>query len=145
MFNLYLWVKAFHVIAVIYWVAGLLMLARLYVYHSKAKIGGELEAEMVEAERRLLKIIMNPAMIVAFILGFILIGYNMATFQSSLWLYLKIGLAFSLIAYHGFLAKIRKEFLQSGRPKSEKFFRMINEIPALIVLIIVICAVVKPF
>lgn len=145
MFDLYLWVKALHLIAVIFWMAGLLMLPRFFVYHSKAKLGGELEGEMIEAERRLLKIIMNPAMMVAVLLGLILIGYNIATLQSSIWLYIKLALAISLVFYHGFLIKMSKAFQNGGRPKSEKFFRAINEIPAIAAIIIVIMAIVKPF
>ena len=138
---LYLWLKAFHLIAVIFWMAGLLYLPRLFVYHSVAQPGGELEAKMEEAEAKLLRIIMNPAMIAAFVLGLILIGYNVPT---PLWLVVKVLLAFSLIAYHDFLAKTRKAFLDGGRPRSEKFFRRINEVPALVTIVIVILAIVKP-
>lgn len=137
----YLWIKALHLCAVIFWMAGLLYLPRLYVYHSGATQGGELEAKMEEAEAKLLRIIMNPAMITAFILGLILLGYNM---PPPLWLLIKVALAFGLIAYHGFLAKTRKAFLAGGRPKSEKFFRRINEIPAIAVLFIVALAIIKP-
>lgn len=145
MFDLYLWIKAIHVIAVIFWMAGLLMLPRLFVYHSKAIAGGELEAEMKEAQRRLLKIIMTPAMLTAFLFGLILIGYNIAALQSSAWLYIKLIFAFSLIFYHGFLIKINKAFQAGERPKSEIFFRRINEVPAIFAIIIVIMAVLKPF
>ena len=143
--SLYPWLKAFHLIAVIFWMAGLLYLPRLFVYHSVAQSGGELEAKMEEAEAKLLRIIMNPAMMVAFILGIILIGYNAASGGVGLWLWLKVVLAFSLIGYHGFLAKTRKGFLNGGRPKSEKFFRRINEVPALVTIVIVILAIVQPF
>ena len=142
---LYPWLKAFHLIAVIFWMAGLLYLPRLFVYHSVAQAGGELEAKMEEAEAKLLRIIMNPAMIVAFILGLILIAYNAASGGVAIWLWLKVGLAFALIGYHGFLAKTRKGFLNGGRPKSEKFFRRINEVPALTTIVIVILAIVQPF
>jgi len=145
MFDLYLWVKALHLIAVIFWMAGLLMLPRFFVYHSGAVKGGELEKQMLDAERRLLKIIMNPAMITAFLLGLILIGYNIGTLQTSAWLYIKVILALSLIGYHGFLSKMRKLFEAGERPKSEKFFRMINEIPAVVAIFIVILAILKPF
>ena len=100
---------------------------------------------MEEAEVKLLRIIMNPAMIVAFVLGLILIGYNASAGGVALWLWVKVVLAFSLIGYHGFLAKTRKGFLNGGRPKSEKFFRRINEIPALVTIVIVILAIVQPF
>jgi putative membrane protein len=141
MASAYLWIKAFHLIAVIFWMAGLLYLPRLFVYHSVATAGGELEQKMEEAEAKLLRIIMNPAMIVAFLLGLILLGYNM---PPPLWLLIKVALAFGLIGYHGFLAKTRKGFLAGGRPRSEKFFRRINEIPALVTIAIVILAIVKP-
>lgn len=144
MSDLYLWVKAFHIIAVIFWMAGLLYLPRLFVYHSTAKQGGELEAKMVEAEAKLLRIIMNPAMMVAFILGLVLIGYNIGNLTSSIWLPIKLLLVFALMGYHMWLAKMRKAFLDGGRPKSEKFFRRINEVPALITIVVVILAVVKP-
>lgn len=142
---LYPWLKAFHLIAVIFWMAGLLYLPRLFIYHSVAIAGGELEAKMEEAEAKLLRIIMNPAMIVAFALGLILIAYNAVSGGVALWLWLKVTLAFSLIGYHGFLAKTRKAFLSGGRPKSEKFFRQINEIPAVVTIVIVILAIVQPF
>ncbi len=142
---LYPWLKAFHLIAVIFWMAGLLYLPRLFIYHSVAQAGGELEAKMEEAEAKLLRIIMNPAMIVAFALGLILIAYNAVSGGVALWLWLKVALAFSLIFYHGFLAKTCKAFLNGGRPKSEKFFRNINEIPALVTIVIVILAIVQPF
>ena len=129
---LYPWLKAFHLIAVIFWMAGLLYLPRLFIYHSVAQAGGELEAKMEEAEAKLLRIIMNPAMMTAFSLGVILIAYNAMAGGVALWLWLKLALAFSLIGYHIFLAKTRKAFLNGGRPKSEKFFRGINEIPAVV-------------
>ena len=145
MFDIYRWILSFHLIAVIFWMAGLLMLPRHYVYHSKAKKNGELEGEMLEAERRLLKIIMKPAMMASVLLGIILIGYNIETLKSSVWLYIKLILAISLVFYHGFLIKMSKAFQKGERPKSEKFFRAINEIPAIFAIIIVIMVIVKPF
>jgi putative membrane protein len=139
--SLYLWIKAFHLIAVIFWMAGLLYLPRLFVYHSVAKAGGELEAKMEEAEAKLLRIIMNPAMMVAFTLGLVLLfAYPQA---ASIWV--KVLFALGLIGYHMFLAKTRKGFLGGGRPRSEKFFRRINEVPALVTIVIVVLAIVKPF
>ena len=139
--SLYLWIKAFHLIAVIFWMAGLLYLPRLFVYHSVAKVGGELEAKMEEAEAKLLRIIMNPAMLVAFTLGLVLLFAYPQT--ASIWV--KVLFALSLIGYHMFLAKTRKGFLGGGRPRSEKFFRRINEVPALVAIVIVVLAIVKPF
>jgi len=145
MFDFYVWAKAFHLIAVIFWMAGLLYLPRLFVYHHQSKPGGELEAKMIEAELKLLKIIMNPAMIVSFIFGLILIGYNMENITTRIWLPLKLLLVFGLIGYHGFLSKQRKSFAAGDRPKSEKYFRKINEIPAIVTIIVVIMVIVQPF
>lgn len=145
MFDFYSWAKALHLIAVIFWMAGLLYLPRLFVYHSQASQGGELEIKMIEAEQKLMRIIMNPAMMTAFIFGLILIGYNINNLTSSFWLPIKLILVFSLMGYHVFLSKQRKLFAVGERPKSEKFFRRINEIPAIFTIIIVIMVIVKPF
>ncbi len=143
---MYEWFKALHLIAVIFWMAGLLYLPRLFVYHSASKPGGELEAKMIEAAEKLMRIIMNPAMIVTFILGMVLtLGYNAANITNTIWLPIKLLLVFSLMGYHGFLSKQRKLFAAGERPKSEKFFRRINEVPAIFTIIIVIMAIVKPF
>jgi len=101
---------------------------------------------MIEAAQKLMRIIMNPAMIVAFILGLVLVfGYNAGNLTGSIWLPIKLLLVFALMGYHGFLSKQRKLFAGGERPKSEKFFRRINEIPAIFTIIIVIMAIVKPF
>ena len=143
---MYEWLKAFHLIAVIFWMVGLLYLPRLFVYHSASKPGGELEVKMIEAAQKLMRIIMNPAMIAAFVLGMVLIfGYNAGNLTGSVWLPIKLVLVFALMGYHGFLSKQRKLFAAGERPKSEKFFRRINEIPAIFTIIIVIMAIVKPF
>ncbi|MEP6342718.1 MAG: protoporphyrinogen oxidase HemJ [Maricaulaceae bacterium] len=145
MFDLYLWLKAFHLIAVIFWVAGLFMLPRFFAYHSGAEKGGELEAKMLVAEKRLSKIILGPAMIAAVIFGLILIGYNIEILKSSVWLYIKLIAVFGLVIYHSYLGKMRKLFAIGERPKSEKFFRMINEVPAIVTIIVVIMVIVRPF
>ena len=146
MFDFYSWAKALHLIAVIFWMAGLLYLPRLFVYHSQANEGGELEIKMIEAEQKLMRIIMNPAMIVSFIFGLILLfGYNLDNLKTTIWLLIKLVLVFLLMGYHGFLSKQRKLFAAGERPKSEKFFRRINEIPAIFTIIIVIMVIVKPF
>ena len=141
----YLWLKALHLAAVIFWMAGLLYLPRLFVYHTQATPGGELESKMEEAEAKLLRIIMNPAMIVAFLLGLVLLWWNAHFFGGiPLWLWAKFALALGLVAYHGWLAKTRKRFLGGGRPYPEKRLRMLNEVPAITALVIVVLAIVKP-
>jgi putative membrane protein len=101
---------------------------------------------MIEAERNLIKIIITPAMVITLISGILLlINYNLEILQSSLWLPLKLLLLLLLFGYNGYLTKQRKLFALGERPKSEKFFRLINEIPALMTIFIVILVVVKPF
>jgi len=142
---MYEWIRALHLISVIFWMAGLLYLPRLFVYHCTAKPGGELEQTLILQERRLLRIIMNPAMIVAFILGLYLIYLRQDALTGQAWLYIKLVLVFGLIGYHGFLSKTRKLFENGARPRTEKFYRLINEVPALMTIAIVILAVVEPF
>ena len=143
---MYEWLKAIHISFVIFWMAGLLYLPRLYVYHSNSIKGGELDLKMIEAERNLIKIIIIPAMVITLISGILLlINYNLEILQSSLWLPLKLLLLLLLFGYNGYLTKQRKLFALGERPKSEKFFRLINEIPALMTIFIVILVVVKPF
>ena len=143
---MYEWLKAIHISFVIFWMAGLLYLPRLYVYHSNSIKGGELDLKMIEAERNLIKIIITPAMVITLISGILLlIIYNLEILQSSLWLPLKLLLLLLLFGYNGYLTKQRKLFALGERPKSEKFFRLINEIPALMTIFIVILVVVKPF
>jgi len=145
MFDLYLWVKAIHIIAVIFWMAGLLYMPRLFVYHSASIKGGELEAKMIESAAKLQRIIMTPAMIVAVLMGLILLGYNAGNLTSTFWLPIKLILVFSLVGFHGYLTSTRKKFANGARPKSEKFFRMINEIPSILTIFIVILVILKPF
>jgi len=143
---MYEWLKAIHISFVIFWMAGLLYLPRLYVYHSASKKGGELDRKMLEAERNLIKIIITPAMLITLISGFLLLfKYNLEVLQNSFWLQLKLILLFFLFGYNGYLIKQGKLFALGERPRSEKFFRLINEIPALMTIIIVILVVVKPF
>jgi len=142
---LYEWARALHIIAVIFWMAGMLYLPRLFVYHSTAKLGGELDETLKIQERKLLRIIINPAMIAAFIFGAILVWNRHAALFTQGWLIIKLIAVFILFGYHGFLSKTRKQFAAGERPRSEKFFRRINEIPPILTIIIVIMAVIEPF
>lgn len=144
MVDFYHILKALHLIAVIFWMAGLLYLPRLFVYHSQAILNGELAKKMFDAESRLLKIIMNPAMTVSFLLGLVLLFYHRSDL-TSLWLIIKILFALGLMGFHHFLSKTHKRFHSGQYPYSEKFFRVINEIPAIIIIIIVFMVIVKPF
>ncbi len=139
------WIKAVHIMFVIFWMAGLLYLPRLFVYHYNAKPDTELDEVLQTQERKLLRIIMNPAMIIAFVTGLILVGLRHAELFQSWWLILKLILIFILMGYHGFLSKTRKRFAAGERPRTEKFYRIINEVPAIFTIFIVILAVVEPF
>lgn len=139
------WIKAFHIIFVIFWMAGLLYLPRLFVYHHKAAVGSELDEVLQTQERKLLRTIMNPAMIAALLSGLGLVYLRHAEFGSSWWLVIKLAFVFFLFGYHGFLSKTRKRFAAGERPKTEKYFRIINEVPAILTIFIVVLAVVEPF
>lgn len=141
----YEWFRALHIISVIFWMAGLLYLPRLFIYHHSAKAGGELASTLILQERRLLRIIMNPAMIASFIFGLCLVLARPGILTGGGWIYLKLFLVFGLMGFHGILSKDRKAFEAGGRPRSEKFYRIANEAPAILTIIIVIMAVIEPF
>ena len=141
--NLYLTLKAIHVIAVISWMVGLLYLPRLFVYHVENN-SSESSKIFKVMEKRLMKIIMNPAMIVTWLSGLSvlwIIGFNNIF---SLWLSIKFLFVIALSGYHGFLSKCLKDFEFDRNKRSSKFFRVINEIPTIILIIIVFLAIFKP-
>ena len=137
------WIKAFHVIAVIAWMAGMLYLPRLFVYHTEAAPGSESSERFKVMERRLLKGITNPAMIAVWILGPLLAWLTGAYMDT--WLQVKFVLVLLLSGVHGFLVGRWRDFALDRNTHSAKFYRVINEIPALLMVLIVILAVVKPF
>lgn len=144
--HLYLWVKAFHIIAFTAWMAGLFYLPRLYVYHVGAKPDSELSETLKIMERKLLRVIMNPAMIVTWALGIWLVVITGAGAPGAGgWIHAKIGLVLILSGFHGFLAATRKRFAQNQNTRSERFYRAINEVPTVILIAIVLLAVLKPF
>lgn len=138
-----LWFKALHIIAVIAWMAGMLYLPRLFVYHADAKIGSELSETLKVMEYRLLRFIMNPAMMAAWILGLIT-AYTQGQFGDP-WLHGKLLLVIGLTGVHGMLAKHRKAFAADERQNSAKFYRIINEVPTVLMIFIVLLVVLKPF
>ena len=140
--ELYDVVKILHIIAVISWLAGLLYLPRIFVYHSQVAINSETDKIFQTMELRLLRYIMLPAMILVFIFGFYLaleIGFEF------IWLHIKITLVLLLAAYHGFLSKCRKNFAKGQNKYSQKFYRIINEVPTLLMIAIVALVILKPF
>lgn len=140
---MYDWLKAFHVIAVIAWMAGMLYLPRLFVYHCDAKPGSQESETFKLMERRLLKVIINPSMTVAWVLG-LWLAYDSGFYRSG-WFHAKFALAFVMSGLHGFLARAVKDFAADRNRRSAKFFRIINEVPAVLMVFIVILVIVKPF
>lgn len=138
----YLWAKAIHIIAVISWMAGLLYLPRLFVYHAEAQVGSELSETLKIMERRLLRAIMNPAMILSVIAGGFLLGYQDF---SDAWVHVKLACIVGLIFMHMMMGKWRKDFEADQNTKSHKFYRYANEGPTVLMIVIVVMAVVKPF
>ena len=140
---MYEWIKALHVIAVIAWTAGMLYLPRLFVYHCDAEIGSKQSETFKVMERRLLKAIINPAMAVTWVAGLYLAWAGQ--WFSAGWLHGKLLLVIAMSGLHGFLARCVKDFAADRNPRSQKFYRIINEVPTVLMVGIVILVVVKPF
>jgi protoporphyrinogen IX oxidase len=144
--GLYPWLKALHIVSVIAWMAGLLYLPRLFVYHADAKVGSEQSETFKIMERRLLRGIMNPAMGAAYIFGILtLLTPEMIDNWRSGWFDAKVGLIIVLTIYHHALARWRKEFAADANKRPARFYRLMNEVPTAILIGIVILVVVKPF
>ncbi|HZH28651.1 MAG TPA: protoporphyrinogen oxidase HemJ [Azospirillaceae bacterium] len=141
---MYEWVKALHVISIIAWMAGMLYLPRLFVYHTQAPAGSIQSETFKIMERRLMKAIINPAMVATFVFGIWLIALNPGWLSQG-WLHGKLLLVLGLAAMHGMMSRWRKDFEADRNAKSERFFRIANEVPTLLMIGIVILVVVKPF
>jgi len=139
----YLWLKAGHIIFVIYWMAGLFMLPRYFVYHQEAAPGSPEAALWIERERKILKIILLPSIIAVWVLGIALAGTIGAWDQA--WLHAKLLFVLVLSGYHGWLASYAKKLARGERPLDGKHLRLLNEVPGIVVAIIVVLVVVKPF
>ncbi len=139
----YLWVKAFHIIAVIMWMAGMLYLPRLFVYHCETQAGSAESERFKMMERKLLRVIVNPAMIATWAFGLTLVYVTRADQQH--WFQAKFLLVLAMSGIHGFYAASVKRFARDANTRPQRFWRMMNEVPALLVIAIVILAVVKPF
>ena len=140
----YLWIKSLHLIMVIAWMAGMMYLPRLFVYQHQSEKGGEAERYFIQMQRRLLKGIINPSMILVWILGILMLIANPAIFSQS-WFHVKLTLVVVISAIHGFYASSRRKFEKGERPRTEKFWRIMNEVPFLAMIVIVIMVIVKPF
>ena len=142
--NIYLLLKALHIISIIAWMAGLLYLPRIFVYHCQTTFGSESHEKFVQMEHRLLKFIMNPAMIISWILGIGLLGVLGHETSMQLWVQIKLVLVVIMSGFHGFLGVCRKKFLNNQNTKTENFYRLINEIPTVLMIIIVFLVIFKP-
>ena len=138
----YEWIKALHIISVIAWMAGLLYLPRLYVYHAMVKAGSVRSETFKLMERRLLKAIMNPAMMASWVFGLAMLYMNPALF-SEIWMIIKIACVIAMTAAHMLFGKMRKE-LEKDMSRRDGIYRMWNEVPTILMIIIVIMAVVEP-
>jgi len=142
MSNFYLWLKALHVIAVIAWMAGMLYLPRLFVYHCEAAPGSPQSETFKVMERRLLRVIINPAMIVTWVVG-LWLAWDSGFYRSP-WLQAKFVLVVAMSGVHGLFSRCVKDFGADRNQRSQKFYRIINEVPTLLMILIVILVVVKP-
>ena len=140
---MYLWLKALHIIAVVAWMAGMLYLPRLFVYHAAAKPGSELSETFKTMEYRLLNFIMTPAMIVAWIVGIVLLLQGQ--WLGAGWFHAKFAAVLVMTALHGLFSHWVNEFRFDRNRHSKKFYRIVNEIPTGLLIVIVVLAVVKPF
>ncbi len=138
-----LWIKAFHIMAVVCWFAGLFYLPRLYVYHTQAKTNAERERFSL-MERKLYRGITTPSMIATVVLGGWMIAINPAFLQAH-WMHAKLLLVVLLIGYHFLCGHYRKQFAVDRNAHTERFYRLFNEVPVLFLVAIVILVVVKPF
>ncbi|MFY9287875.1 MAG: protoporphyrinogen oxidase HemJ [Alphaproteobacteria bacterium] len=140
---LYDWIKALHVISVISWMAGMLYLPRLFVYHASAKTGSELSETLKIMEYKLLRYIINPAMFGALVFGVWMLALNPDLLHQP-YMHVKMACVLVLFGIHGMLSRFRRDFANGANRKTAKFYRILNEIPALLMVIIVVMVVVRP-
>ncbi|MFC5586711.1 protoporphyrinogen oxidase HemJ [Nitratireductor kimnyeongensis] len=139
----YLWAKAIHVIAVIAWMAGMLYLPRLFVYHADAEPGSEKSETFKVMEQRLLRLIINPAMMVTWVLG-LWLAWNGFSFSGG-WLHAKIALVVAMSGVHGYFSASVRRFAADQNTRPARHWRIMNEVPTVLMIVIVILVIVKPF
>jgi protoporphyrinogen IX oxidase len=139
----YFWAKSAHLIFVIFWMAGLFMMPRFFVYHQESETGSEEDRKWVERERRLARIILNPAMIIVWILG-LMLAVDIGAFTAP-WFLLKLLMVMGLSAYHGWMIGYARQLAVGQRRMNDKTLRLMNEVPGIAAAIIVILVIVKPF
>ena len=141
----YPWIKSLHVIAVIAWMAGMLYLPRLFVYHADAEVGSDKSETFKLMERRLLRAIINPAMGAAWVFGLLLVATPGAVDWESGWFYVKLAAVIAMSAVHGLYSRWRKDFERDDNKRDAKFYRTWNEIPTALMVLIVIMVIARPF
>lgn len=140
----YLAVKAAHIVFIIAWMAGMMYLPRLFVYHHQATAGGEAERFFLTMERRLLKGIISPAMTAVWLLGAAML-YADPKLLTAPWMHVKLTMAVIISGIHGYYAGAYRKFARGERPQSERFWRVMNEVPFLAMIVIVVMVIVRPF
>ena len=145
MAEMYPWFKALHIISVISWMACLLYLPRLFINHTQVAVGSEASEMLKGMERRLMKIIMRPASVATFIFGGALLSMPGVVDWSMGWIWLKLAFVLGLGATHGMMEKWQKDFANDRNARPAKFFRIMNEVPTLLMIFIVLLVVAKPF
>lgn len=144
--DFYLYVKSLHVISVIAWMAGMLYLPRLFVYHTTAAPGSEMSETFKVMERRLYYAIISPAMTATWLFGLIMVfWYEVIDWSSDYWFHAKLTLVILLSGFHGVLARWRKDFAADRNTHSQRFYRIANEVPTVIMIIVVLLVIVRPF
>ncbi len=141
---LYLWLKTAHIIFVIFWMAGLFMLPRFFIYHQECEVGSEEDGKWIEREARLRRIILTPSLIIVWILGLCLAAV-LGSGLAGAWFPLKLAAVLGLTVYHAVMTGYSKKLARGERPYSDKKLRLLNEVPGVAAAIIVILVVVKPF
>ena len=144
--TLYPWTKALHVISLIAWMAGMFYLPRLYVYHCGLVLGSTESERFKVMERRLLKQIINPAMIATWVFGILLVlTPGVVDWAQDGWWHVKLTMLLLMTGFHGAMSKWRREFLEDRNRRSHKFYRVANEVPTVLMVVIVVMVIVKPF
>lgn len=146
----YLWFKSIHIIAMVAWMAGMFYLPRLFVYHCAAPKGSEMSETFKVMERRLLRLIINPALILTWIMGGLMIWIVVGLWEntdllSNGWFHVKMTAVLVLMAVHGMLARHRKQFERDANVHSAKYYRILNEVPTVLLVIIIFMVILRPF
>ena len=143
--GIYLWLKALHVISVIAWMVGLLYLPRLFVYHSDVPPGSPSSETFKVMEKRLLRVIMTPAMLSSWLFGLGLLVSSPAVSWDSGWLHVKLFFVVVMSVLHGMMARWRRDFADDANRHEARFYRVLNEVPTVLMVVIVLAVVIKPF